>query len=175
MLLILLLLIPLMGVFLIFGFYDASLTHIFLESISSVSLFFKLFYSFFYHLIYTLNTIAMGENGIGTFTDSMANFANERGEQLIGIANAAEAEVRDNFVANGLRQGETLQPYATNLAHYLERLRIRNGHSQLPEKFLTPGNSAFVKHILHDAVLNYNPQRHSGNTVNVARYLKNLR
>nr|GFA09195.1 hypothetical protein [Tanacetum cinerariifolium] len=105
----------------------------------------------------------MGENGIGTFTDSMANFANERGEQLIGIANAAEAEVRDNFVANGLRQGETLQPYATNLAHYLERLRIRNGHSQLPEKFLTPGNSAFVKHILHDAVLNYNPQRHSEN------------
>ena len=172
MLLILLLLIPLMGVFFIFG---VSSTHMFLDFFTSVSLCFNLFYSFAYHLIYTLNAIPIDETAIGTLIVSIANLANERGEQLIGIANAAEDEIRDNFVANGLRPGESLQPYATNLANYLDQLRNRNGHSEIPENFLTPGDTAFIKHIIPDAVLDYNPKRHLGNTVNVRRFFKNLR
>lgn len=104
--------------------------------------------------------------------DNGVHFLDERIIYTNGVADPAEAAVRDNTVANGYDPGTSHQPYARNLAAKLEELR--NGSSQLPNN-LVPADERFINALCPHCWNNYNPNRHYKNSVTMRNFLKNLR
>ena len=67
------------------------------------------------------------------------------GNQRRDAVMKSEAAIRDHVTANGIREYQILQPYASNSANRLEYLHDREEHKELPSEYLTAGDAAFVK------------------------------
>lgn len=183
MLLILLLLIPLIGIFFLAGEMDGFFIELLVYLLTLIKSLAMLAHDLDWNYDYMYSEDFFSSSSLDEeydmfwndafdfLSDNGVHFIDERIVFIDGVASPADAVIRDNTIANGYDPAISHQPYGRNLASKLER--ERNGSSQLPQN-LVPADARFINTMCSHCWANYDANKHYKNSITMRNFLKNL-